>query len=145
MLLFDRDRHEPAAANVRDRDREGSATKADARVLHYNFPDSLETYYQEAGRAGRNGKPAHSVLLYRLEDKRVQSYFLGGKYPRREETVRVIEALRGLGAAMPIAKLVELSGIGERHCKVIVAQLQDADLAERRRDRIRLVRTPGTG
>lgn len=114
-------------------------------VLHYNFPDSLETYYQEAGRAGRDGKPARAILLYRLEDKRVQTYFLGGKYPRREDTLRVIEALRGLQAAAPFAKLAELSAIGERRCKVIAAQLEDAGLAERRRGRVRLVRTPAAG
>jgi ATP-dependent DNA helicase RecQ len=113
-------------------------------IVHYNFPDSLETYYQEAGRAGRDGEPAHVSLLYRLEDKRVQSYFLGGKYPKREETLQLLETLHQLagegGAAVSLAKLAEVAAISERHCKVITSQLEGVGLAERKRGRVRLLR-----
>jgi ATP-dependent DNA helicase RecQ len=55
--------------------------KPDIRfVVHYNVPGSLEAYYQEVGRAGRDGAPASGLLFFKLEDRRIHRYFLGGKY-----------------------------------------------------------------
>ena len=105
--------------------------KPDIRlVVHWNFPGSVESWYQEAGRAGRDGKPARATLLYRLEDKRIQSYFLGGRYPTRDESLAVWKALaRKTGSA---AALAEASGLSEKRVKVIVAQLIGAGAVQRR-------------
>ncbi|MGZ6793799.1 MAG: helicase-related protein, partial [Mycobacteriales bacterium] len=53
--------------------------KADVRfVLHAEVPDSLDSLYQEAGRAGRDGEPAEAVLLYRPEDLGLRRFFASG-------------------------------------------------------------------
>ena len=107
--------------------------KPDIRfVYHFEFPDSLETYYQEAGRAGRDGEPATAVLLYRLEDKRIQSFFLAGRYPRLEELDLSYRALReGIGTPDAIA---EQASISQRRVRVILNLLRESGVARRTRE-----------
>jgi ATP-dependent DNA helicase RecQ len=72
--------------------------KADLRfVVHYDIPGSPEAYYQEVGRAGRDGKPATCLLLFNYADTFTQEFFIDGSYPARDMIERAYEVLCDIG------------------------------------------------
>ena len=64
--------------------------KADVRtIVHTALPASVEAFYQEIGRAGRDGLPSRSVLLHSYADRKIHEFFLERDYPPASDLARV--------------------------------------------------------
>ena len=111
--------------------------KPDTRfVVHLQLPANLEAYYQEAGRAGRDGADADCTLLYFQDDKRVQQFFLVKHYPTANDLKMLYEVVRGMAAeARPLAADIgaAVSELPNAKLKVCLKLLKDGKLLRQNR------------
>lgn len=119
--------------------------KADVRfVVHCACPDSLESYYQEAGRAGRDGRKSRVVILYHFSDRRTREWFIDNE----ALTVDALQAAFGkmraalahnredMGEADDVVRLPRLWGMqaagwGETTARLALGELERAGLVQR--------------
>ena len=85
--------------------------KKDIRlILHYNLPGTIESYYQEIGRAGRDNKDSKIYLLYDENDINIQNYFISNSHPNKEYIQNIYAAINDFNqiavGSMPEYELV---------------------------------------
>jgi ATP-dependent DNA helicase RecQ len=107
--------------------------KPDVRfVFHYDACNSLDAYYQEVGRAGRDGAPAEATLFYRSADLGLHRFFAGSGRVTAADVERVCDLLAADGGrGMPFVTLAEEAGLSRTKLARALGVLQELGVAER--------------
>ena len=118
--------------------------KPDVRfVVHLDVPESLDAYYQEVGRAGRDGEPARAVLLFRNEDLGLRRFFAAGAAFPRERLAAVLQALAP-GAPAALGDLAEAADVSSSRLRPVLARLEAAGAVRLAGDDVHLVGDAGS-
>ncbi len=99
-------------------------------VLHYTMPGTLEAYYQEAGRAGRDGLPARAVLLYSPKDTALQEFFIENDSPSADD-LRVVHTFLSRSPETRLGEIERATGLPEIKARVALEQLEVAQALRR--------------
>ena len=105
--------------------------KADVRfVFHADVSDSIDSYYQEIGRAGRDGEPARAVLFYRPEDLNVQKFLNSGGQLEEKRVREVIELIQNGDGPADVDELKDRTNLSGRKLAKTINRLEEAGAVE---------------
>ena len=99
-------------------------------VFHYEISDSVDSYYQEIGRAGRDGEPARAVLFYRQEDLAIHRFLAGGGQVDLEEVETVARAVAAHHEPVEPRRLREETHLSQTKLMTALLRLEEAGVVQ---------------
>jgi ATP-dependent DNA helicase RecQ len=106
--------------------------KRDIRfIIHYHIPGSPIQYYQEIGRAGRDGQVAQCVLLYDPEDLHIQEYFINHAKPASMQYETILSHLESNAGGLGQNEIMRITGLSQNATRIVLRDLQDQGFIER--------------
>jgi ATP-dependent DNA helicase RecQ len=99
-------------------------------VFHYDVSDSVDSYYQEIGRAGRDGRPARAVLFYRPEDLSLQRFFKGGGKIDEAEMKEIAETVVNSDKPVAVEEIAEETQLSQRRVVKALNRLEEVGAVE---------------
>ena len=105
--------------------------KPDVRfVVHESIPDSVDSYWQEVGRAGRDGEPARALMLYRTEDVGLRRFFAGAGQISEDQIEEVATVVDAHGGEVAVRDLKDETDLSESKLTTAVGRLEDVGAVE---------------
>jgi ATP-dependent DNA helicase RecQ len=94
-------------------------------VTHFDVPESVDTYYQEIGRAGRDGEPARTVLFYRPEDFAIHQFFAGTGQVNVDQVEMVAEVVQTHDGPVDPSEVREETGLSQSKLRSALLRLEE--------------------
>jgi ATP-dependent DNA helicase RecQ len=99
-------------------------------VFHADISDSIDSYYQEIGRAGRDGEPAKAILFYNSEDLNLRRFFASGGQIKTEQVEQVAELLQNQSEPIAVQELQEQVELSQTKLKAALSRLTEVGAVE---------------